>query len=58
MPRITFISADGTAQTVEAKPGDSVMQTAMAHGIDAITAECGRVRRGHGLRDLPCLRGR
>jgi len=41
MPRITFISADGTAQTVEAKIGDSVMQTAMAHGIDAITAECG-----------------
>ena len=28
MPRITFISADGTAQTVEAKIGDSVMQSA------------------------------
>ena len=41
MTRITFVAADGTAQTVEARLGDSAMQTALAHGIDGITAECG-----------------
>ncbi|WP_071673551.1 2Fe-2S iron-sulfur cluster-binding protein [Nioella nitratireducens] len=41
MPKVTFIDADGTETTVAAKIGDSVMQTAMAHGIDGITAECG-----------------
>ncbi len=41
MPKVTFIDANGTETTVDAKTGDSVMQTAMAHGIDGITAECG-----------------
>lgn len=41
MTNITFISADGNEQTVQARVGDSVMQTALAHGIDGITAECG-----------------
>ncbi len=41
MPKITFISADGTAQTVDARTGDNVMQTALAQGIEGITAECG-----------------
>lgn len=41
MPRLTFIASDGTPRTVKARTGDSVMQTALAQGIDGITAECG-----------------
>lgn len=41
MPRLTFIASDGTPRTVEARTGDSVMQTALAQGIDGIIAECG-----------------
>ncbi|MGI3186809.1 2Fe-2S iron-sulfur cluster-binding protein [Nioella aestuarii] len=41
MPKITFLAPDGTAQTVDARVGDSAMQTALAHGVDGITAECG-----------------
>jgi ferredoxin, 2Fe-2S len=41
MPRLTFIASQGTSRTVDARSGDSAMQTALAHGIDGITAECG-----------------
>ena len=41
MTRITFITHDGTETTVNAKVGDSVMQTARANNIDGIVAECG-----------------
>lgn len=41
MPKVTFVSPDGSARTVAANPGDSVMETAIAHGIDGIVAECG-----------------
>lgn len=41
MPKITFVQPDGSAQTIEARVGDSVMQTALAHGVPGILAECG-----------------
>lgn len=41
MPTITFTSADGDVRTVEATPGDSVMETAVRNGITGIVAECG-----------------
>jgi len=41
MPQITFITADGTHRTVDARIGDSVMQTAIKNGIPGIDADCG-----------------
>jgi len=41
MTTITFIHPDGRSEPIEAKTGDSVMQLAVAHGIDEIVAECG-----------------
>ncbi|EKE71228.1 MULTISPECIES: 2Fe-2S iron-sulfur cluster-binding protein [Roseobacteraceae] len=41
MTKITFVQPDGRSQTVSARAGDSVMQTALAHSIDGIFAECG-----------------
>src|ERR1700749_2848541 len=41
MPQITFITADGTHRTVDARNGDSVMQTAVKNGIPGIDADCG-----------------
>ena len=41
MTTITFIHPDGRSERVEAKTGDSVMQLAVAQGIDEIVAECG-----------------
>ena len=41
MPTLTFIHSDGRRQVVEADAGSSVMQAAMAEGIEAILAECG-----------------
>lgn len=39
--QITFIHADGRETTVEAKTGDSVMQTALNNNVQGIVAECG-----------------
>lgn len=41
MPKITFVSADGGRTTVEASDGGSVMQAALANGVEGIVAECG-----------------
>ena len=41
MARITFIEPDGTRKEVEGTAGDSVMRTAVNHGIAGIVAECG-----------------
>jgi len=41
MPSITYISHDGTTQTVSAADGTTVMQTAVNNGIPGIIAECG-----------------
>jgi len=42
--RITYIEANGQAHEVEAKPGHSVMETAVKNGVPGITADCGGVR--------------
>ncbi len=41
MTKITFVSHDGTRTIVDARDGDSVMHTAIAHDIDGIMGECG-----------------
>jgi 2Fe-2S ferredoxin len=41
MTRITFVSHDGTAETIEAEVGQSVMDAAKHHGVRGIEAVCG-----------------
>ena len=41
MVKITFTDAAGTARTVEAQPGATVMETAIRNDIPGIEAECG-----------------
>jgi 2Fe-2S ferredoxin len=41
MPRVTYISQDQKATTLDIPVGTSVMQAAVLHGIDGIVAECG-----------------
>ncbi|UTM38046.1 2Fe-2S iron-sulfur cluster-binding protein [Rhodococcus pyridinivorans] len=41
MARITYISSDGGAETVDADDGSTVMQTALNHNIKGIVGECG-----------------
>ena len=41
MPKITFTDASGTARTVEAEIGSTVMETAIRNNIPGIEAECG-----------------
>ena len=41
MVKVTYIAQDGTATIVEATPGESVMQTAIANDVDGIIGECG-----------------
>ena len=41
MIQITFIDAAGTARTVEAEDGATVMETALRGGVPGIEAECG-----------------
>lgn len=40
MVKITLIQHNGERQTVEAKPGVSLMKTALAQGIPGIDADC------------------
>ncbi len=41
MPKITFVAGDGTSWTADAVVGSTVMQAAVAEGVDGIVAECG-----------------
>ena len=41
MAKITFIEHNGTAHTVEAEPGMTVMEAAVRNSIPGIAAECG-----------------
>ena len=41
MPKITYISADGSSRTIDAELGSTVMETAIRQGIPGIEAECG-----------------
>jgi len=41
MPRITFVTADGTRHEVDVEKGYSVMEAAINHNIRGIVAECG-----------------
>lgn len=41
MPEVTFVLPDGSARTVEATPGRSVMRAALDHDVPGIVAECG-----------------
>lgn len=41
MIKLTFVQADGSRIETEAAIGVSVMQAAVAAGVDAIAAECG-----------------
>ncbi len=41
MVKITYVDADGTARTVEAEEGSTVMENAVRNGIPGIEAECG-----------------
>lgn len=41
MPSIRFIAANGSEEVIEASPGISLMENAVANGIEAIRAICG-----------------
>jgi 2Fe-2S ferredoxin len=41
MPRITLIESSGTAHTIDATLGESVMQAAMSNRVPGILADCG-----------------
>ncbi|HTY72515.1 MAG TPA: 2Fe-2S iron-sulfur cluster-binding protein [Actinomycetes bacterium] len=41
MPRITYTDDSGASRVVEGSAGDSVMETAVRHGVPGIVGECG-----------------
>jgi len=41
MTKITYIESSGTARTVDAEVGSTVMETAIRNNIPGIEAECG-----------------
>jgi 2Fe-2S ferredoxin len=41
MPKITFIDHGGTARSVEAEVGSTVMEAAIRNSVPGIEAECG-----------------
>jgi 2Fe-2S ferredoxin len=41
MPQVTYVSPEGSRRVVDVAVGTSVMQAAIANGIDGIVAECG-----------------
>ena len=41
MVKITYVDHDGTAREVEAKEGETVMETAIKNSIPGIDADCG-----------------
>ena len=41
MAKITYIEHDGTSHTIDARPGQSVMEGAVKNNIPGIDADCG-----------------
>ncbi|MEQ8347084.1 MAG: 2Fe-2S iron-sulfur cluster-binding protein [Sneathiellaceae bacterium] len=41
MVKVIYTADDGSRTEVEAKAGDSLMQTAIVNGVDGIVGECG-----------------
>lgn len=41
MPKVTYVDYDGAERVLDVPVGTSVMQAAIANGIDGIVAECG-----------------
>jgi len=41
MPKVIYVAPDGGRREVEARPGDSVMQTALNNDVAGIVGECG-----------------
>ena len=41
MPRITYVSFDGSRRSLDVSEGLSVMEIAVANGVDGIIGECG-----------------
>jgi 2Fe-2S ferredoxin len=41
VPKVVFVSTDGTETGVDARVGDSLMLAATRNGVDGIVAECG-----------------
>ena len=41
MPKITYIEHDGAERTIDAKIGDTLMETALSNDIPGIDADCG-----------------
>jgi 2Fe-2S ferredoxin len=41
MPKVIYVAPGGGRREVEARAGDSVMQTALNHDVEGIVGECG-----------------
>jgi len=43
MPKVFYTQPDGSIVTIDGRPGDSVMQTAVRNGVSGIVGQCGGV---------------
>jgi ferredoxin, 2Fe-2S len=41
VPKVIYVASDGSQRAVEAAVGDSLMATAVRHGVEGIVGECG-----------------
>lgn len=41
MSTVTYTADNGTVTTIEGRPGDSIMETAVRNGVPGIVGECG-----------------
>jgi 2Fe-2S ferredoxin len=41
MSTVVYTAQDGSVTTIEGRPGDSVMETAVRNGVPGIVGECG-----------------
>lgn len=41
MSTVVYTADDGTVTTIEGRPGDSIMETAVRNGVTGIVGECG-----------------
>ena len=41
MSSVVYIADDGTETTIQGRPGDSIMETAVRNGVKGIVGECG-----------------